>query len=117
MGLFRGAGKNSLAPDALGDALASGAALIDVRTAGEWRVGHLPAATHIPLDDLGQRLSELDPARLTVVVCRSGNRSGFAVRALHERGYRVANLVGGMAAMRRAGSSIVRDDGSPGSVA
>lgn len=117
MGLFRRSGSASIAPDALSDALASGAALIDVRTAGEWRVGHLPAAKHIPLDDLGRRLSEIDPSRLTVVVCRSGNRSGSAVRALQERGYKVANLVGGMAALRRAGSSIVRDDGSPGSVA
>lgn len=95
---------------------AAGARIVDVREADEWNAGHLPDAIHIPLGDLGARIGEIDAARLTVFVCRSGNRSGTAAAALAPRGYDVANLIGGMGACARAGLPVVRDDGRPGRV-
>ena len=51
--------------------MASGdAVVLDVRPADEYDGGHLPGAVHIPLDELGQRLSELPRDREIVAYCR-----------------------------------------------
>jgi len=72
--------------------------VLDVRKAEEWVKGHIPGATHIPLEELPLRLGELDPHREWIVVCRSDNRSAQACAYLAERGFRVRNLRGGMQA-------------------
>jgi rhodanese-related sulfurtransferase len=41
--------------------------LIDVRTPEEYEQGHLPGARLIPVGELADRLSELDPRKTTVV--------------------------------------------------
>lgn len=41
--------------------------LIDVRTPEEYEQGHLPGARLIPVGELADRLSELDPKKTTVV--------------------------------------------------
>jgi rhodanese-related sulfurtransferase len=41
--------------------------LIDVRTPKEYEQGHLPGARLIPVGELADRLSELDPQKPTVV--------------------------------------------------
>ena len=41
--------------------------LIDVRTPKEYEQGHLPGARLIPVGELADRLSELDPEKPTVV--------------------------------------------------
>jgi len=41
--------------------------LIDVRTPEEYGQGHLPGARLIPVGELADRLSELDPRKTTVV--------------------------------------------------
>jgi NADPH-dependent 2,4-dienoyl-CoA reductase/sulfur reductase-like enzyme/rhodanese-related sulfurtransferase len=73
--------------------------VVDVRTAqeiAELPLDGVPHALRIPVDDLRDRLSELDPARPTVVVCRTGVRAHVAVRILVQRGFRdVRNLSGG----------------------
>lgn len=73
--------------------VAAGAALVDVRTPGEFADGHADGALNIPLDALGGRLDELDAllggdrTKPLVVYCRTGRRSGIAQRMLTERGY------------------------------
>jgi rhodanese-related sulfurtransferase len=63
--------------------------------------GVIPGALNIPLDDLRERLGELDPSRPTVVVCRSGKRGYLGARILSQRGFEdVAVLTGGMVARR-----------------
>ena len=54
--------------------------LLDVREDDEWVAGHAPEAVHIALHDLPSRVGELDPGRRVVCVCRSGNRTSFAMR-------------------------------------
>jgi rhodanese-related sulfurtransferase len=88
--------------------------LIDVREDDEWGAGHAPGAVHV-------RLGDLDPAAYTseqilVVVCRSGARSSKAVAALTDAGRTAHNLAGGMKAWASAGQSVIRDDGTAGSV-
>lgn len=75
--------------------------VVDVRDAHELGQGVIPGALNIPLDDLRERLGELDPSRPTVVVCRSGKRGYLGARILSQRGFEdVAVLTGGMVARR-----------------
>ena len=41
--------------------------LVDVRTLEEYGQGHLPGAQLIPVGDLADRLSEIDPNKPTIV--------------------------------------------------
>ncbi|OIQ75885.1 coenzyme A disulfide reductase [mine drainage metagenome] len=70
--------------------------LVDVRSAEEYAIGSLPGARHIALDELRERLPELDPARPTVVFCQVGLRGYLALRILLQHGFAdAANLSGG----------------------
>src|SRR5262249_60769318 len=75
--------------------------VLDVREADEWEAGHVPGALHIPLGELGARYLEIDRSGAVYVICRSGNRSDHAARALAGAGWRGANGAGGSA--RRGG--------------
>jgi rhodanese-related sulfurtransferase len=73
--------------------------LVDVREAFERAIADLPAAgqCHMPMNEVGQRFAELDPADEIVVYCRSGARSASVVGFLLQQGYeRVFNLRGGV---------------------
>lgn len=67
--------------------------ILDVREELELQICALPDTIHIPLRELGQRWSELDPEANWVVVCRSGPRSAQATAFLLSQGFRsVRNL-------------------------
>jgi molybdopterin/thiamine biosynthesis adenylyltransferase/rhodanese-related sulfurtransferase len=71
--------------------------LIDVREPHELNIASIPNVRLIPLGTLGDVLPTLDPARETVVLCRTGARSGRAVQQLRAAGFkRVWNLAGGI---------------------
>ncbi len=76
--------------------------LIDVREPWEVEIAAIPGATYIPLNQLPQRLAELDPKAETVVMCKAGGRSQRAAAFLQSKGFdRVANLSGGIDAWTR----------------
>ncbi len=81
------------------DADLSGRQVVDVRTAAEVKQTPLagaPGAINIPLDELRQRLGELDPSAPTVVSCGVGLRGHVAARILKQLGFAdVKNLSGG----------------------
>src|SRR5690606_787385 len=58
--------------------------LIDVRSAAEFAKGTLAGAKNIPLDELRQRLDEIDPDRPAVVFCEVGQRGYVAQRILQQ---------------------------------
>lgn len=92
--------------------------LVDVREPEEWQAGRIPGALWIRMDELADRLDELDTNQPVVTVCRSGNRSGKMAEFLTERGYRAENLEGGMQAWADAGLPVrTPDDEQPGKVA
>jgi adenylyltransferase/sulfurtransferase len=71
--------------------------LLDVREPFEWAIARLPGARHIPLGMLPDVVHELDPARETIVYCKSGMRSMAAATQLAAAGFaNVANLTGGI---------------------
>ncbi len=68
--------------------------LLDVRDRDERAAGFIPGSTHIPLDDVRRRLSELPRDREIIAYCQSGQRSYIAARILSQHGFRVRNLSG-----------------------
>lgn len=71
--------------------------VLDVRTAEEYQGGHIPNATLIPLQELENRMKELDPSATYLVVCRSGNRSAQASEILTTNSFKsIYNMTGGM---------------------
>lgn len=72
--------------------------ILDVRNEDEWEEHHIPGATLVPMHDLRMRLSELDPARATIVVCEHGMRSLSVAQFLATQAHfkNVSNMVGGM---------------------
>ena len=68
----------------LGDALAAhpGAAVLDVRSAGEYADSHVRGAIHIAYTRLASRLAEVPAAHPLYVHCGSGLRASFAVPLL-----------------------------------
>jgi molybdopterin/thiamine biosynthesis adenylyltransferase/rhodanese-related sulfurtransferase len=88
-----------IAPRELEKKLASGADfdLIDVREPHEWEIANIEGARLIPLGQFTDALPTLDSAREIVVHCKSGARSGKAVRQLRAAGFKkVWNLAGGI---------------------
>ena len=69
--------------------------LLDVRTDAEVSNGRLEGSLHIPVDELRERLGELDPAKPVYVNCQSGLRSYLACRILTQCGFTCAHLSGG----------------------
>jgi rhodanese-related sulfurtransferase len=69
--------------------------LLDTRSAKEYERGHAPGFINVPLDELRDRLSELDPTRPVYVMCHTGIRSYIASRILIGHGFDVSNFSGG----------------------
>ena len=71
------------------------AILLDVRTGEEYSMGHIPGFVNIPVDELRERLEELDRSKPVYAICQSGLRSYIACRILEGRGFTCCNFAGG----------------------
>lgn len=69
--------------------------LLDTRTVGEYSRGHIDGFVNIPVDELRERLGELDKSKPVYVICQSGLRSYIACRILTGSGYEAYNFSGG----------------------
>lgn len=78
--------------------VAAGATWIDVRFAAEYRNDGFPGAINIPLDDIRQASTALDPSLEYIVYCQTGRRSSAAAFLLSQRGFNAVLLDGGMRA-------------------
>lgn len=84
------------------ESLSRDALYIDVRSPGEYASGHIPGALNIELgktDAMARAIG--DKGRDVVVYCRSGRRSGKALEALKERGFRAVVNGGGVSGVAR----------------
>ena len=81
----------------LKEAQEKGYQLLDVRNPEELANGRFPDALSIPLNQLRDRVSELDPTKAYIVSCHSGLRSYVAERLLKQKGFKVKNLDGAFA--------------------
>lgn len=84
--------KTILDKDKAGDYL-----LLDVRQPWEYKEGHIPGATLIPLGELEARYNELDRSKRIVTYCRSGHRSMAAAMTLCQLGFKpVSHITDGI---------------------
>ena len=74
------------------------AVLLDVRSAEEFRSGHLPGAVNIPHTVIAEKISGTAPDKSTplYLYCRSGRRVGVAMEALKSAGYTDMHNLGGI---------------------
>src|SRR5436305_2014312 len=86
--------------------------IVDVRSPGEWKKGHVPGARHIFLPQLRKRIGELDHARPTAVYCGSGYRASIATSILKPEGFdELRNVPGSWEAWKKAGFPVEGADG------
>ena len=69
--------------------------LLDTRTAAEYNRGHVAGFRNIPVDELRERIGELEPGKPVYVICQSGLRSYIASRILAGSEYETYNFSGG----------------------
>ena len=69
--------------------------LLDTRTVGEYDRGHIHGFTNIPVDELRERIGEIEPGKPVYVICQSGLRSYIATRILEGYGLEAYNFAGG----------------------
>lgn len=72
--------------------------LLDIRTIKELqKTGIIPGAVHIPIDELRDKISDLDPEKETILCCAVGLRSYVGNRLLAMKGFKnVKTLTGGI---------------------
>jgi len=81
--------------------------ILDVRTKLEFDSGHIEGAINIPVEEIQQRLEELNLDDEILVYCRTGVRSSKAMQILSNNGFsRVYNMLGGIEAWKQEGYPI-----------
>lgn len=72
--------------------LAEGAVIVDVRTPGEFKSGHVKGSKNIPLDKIASKTSEIKKwGKPVITCCASGMRSGTAKSILKSQGIEAHN--------------------------
>ena len=69
--------------------------LLDTRTVGEYSRGHIEGFKNIPVDELRERIGEIEAGKPVYVICQSGLRSYIATRILEGYGFEAYNFAGG----------------------
>lgn len=96
----------------LAEAVANGAAVVDVREPGEYLAGQIPGAKLIPMGQLPDRTAELDRQAPVYVVSASGIRSAAMTDVLRNAGFDAYSVAGGMSGWARSGRPVVGGCGS-----
>lgn len=79
--------------------------IVDVRSPGEYNVGHIPGAINIPLEQVEARHADLQSD--VVLVCKSGKRASMACARIPSDLANSVILEGGTEAWKQAGHSVV----------
>jgi len=69
------------------EAIAQGAQTIDVRSAGEYQLGHIPGAVNVPIEQVEAQAASWDKNALYLVYCATGARSQTAVEIMRGLGF------------------------------
>jgi phage shock protein E len=77
--------------------------VIDVRTAQEFQAGHVDGALNIPHTEIAQDIfkAKVNKDDHVILYCRSGNRSGIALKTLQGIGFTNAENYGGLEEAKR----------------
>lgn len=78
-----------------------GATIVDVRTPGEFKTGHVKGSINIPLGNLPDQFNRINQDRPVITCCASGMRSGQAKSFLKSKGFTEVHNGGGWAGLDR----------------
>ncbi len=87
--------------------------ILDVRTKGEYKSGHIKGAKNINYFSLSfkKRIEGLDPSKTYLIHCKSGHRSGRAAPIMRDAGISaVLHMDGGFDAWKEAGLPIAKPE-------
>lgn len=70
--------------------------IIDVREEDEFRMVRVDNSKLIPMGEILENLDKIDWNKKVILICHSGNRSGYISRLLSNMGKRVINMDGGI---------------------
>jgi rhodanese-related sulfurtransferase len=90
----------------------TGVITLDVRTPGEFNEGHIEGALLVDFQsgNFENEIASLDKSKTYAVYCRSGSRSGQAVKVMSEAGFtNIYNLNGGVIDWANAGMNLVNN--------
>jgi len=73
------------------EVVSNGAVIVDVRTKGEYKGGHIDGSINIPLPELNKKLNKFDKNKAIITCCASGVRSGSAKSILKSSGFEAYN--------------------------
>jgi rhodanese-related sulfurtransferase len=92
-----GGGMTKVDSAGLLDAQKKGAQIVDVRTPGEFQMGHIAGAVNVPVDELQSAAANWDRAKSYVVYCATGARSAQAQSTMQSMGFKnVADFSAGV---------------------
>jgi rhodanese-related sulfurtransferase len=92
-----------LSPKEAQDKITQGARWIDVRDRAGSREAQLPDSLALPMEELRERMSELDKESFHICYCENGRLGSTAAFLLRQRGYNAGVLRGGLQSLKRAG--------------
>lgn len=75
--------------------LKEGAAIVDVRSPGEFKSAHIKGSVNIPLNEIASKSGKLKADKPVIVCCQSGMRSAQAASILKQRGFQRVHNGGG----------------------
>jgi rhodanese-related sulfurtransferase len=96
---------STVSPERLSEHAETYGKLIDVRSAAEFAVGHIPGAVNVPMEQVELRMADIGRGPV-VLVCEAGSRARIVAGWLESR-QPVSVLSGGTAAWRNAGLPLV----------
>jgi phage shock protein E len=83
------------------DLVGRGAQVVDVRTPGEYRSGHIKGSVNLPLQTLTSTMSRLSKSKPVITCCASGMRSASARQMLLSNGFSEVHNGGGWSSLER----------------
>jgi rhodanese-related sulfurtransferase len=92
--------------------IAQGAQLVDVGEPDDWFAGHLPHATLVEPELADAEFKDLTKDKPVIVAGRNVDAAAGVAGLLHDHGYDVAMIEGGVAAWKAAGHPLIKADGS-----
>ena len=93
------------------EAADNGAQLIDLGEPSDWFAGHVDGARLVEPELLDMELAKLAKDKRVIVLGRNPERSAAAASLLHQHGFDVCSVEGGVSAWKAAGHPVVKADG------
>jgi phage shock protein E len=82
------------------DLVKQGAIILDVRSPGEYKQGHIKGSLNTPLNDLSQHITKLKKDTIIITCCASGMRSASAKSILKSNGFIQVHNGGGWSSLQ-----------------